>query len=532
MATIGAGGAAGALPGGASGRSGKRPNIVVVMADDMGYSDVGCMGSEIETPNVDRLAGGGIKFNNFYNAARCCPTRASLLTGLYPHQAGVGHMSTDHGTPPYQGFLNRQCVTIAEALKPAGYHTFMSGKWHLGGAKNVDGTWPVDRGFDEHFGFMAGSTSYHRPGKASVPVHNHEPFEPGDDFYTTDDFTDHAIGCIEDSHKKDGAPYFLYLAYNAPHWPLHAKPDDIEKYEDRYLSGWDVLRRERYERMIEMGLVDPDWPLTRRDRGTPPWKAISPWKKKRLARKMAVYAAMVDSMDQNVGRLLRAIEATGESDNTLVMFLADNGACSEYMYTGISYNPKYAKLGDTIGSEVGTEESFATYGRGWSNACNTPFKLHKHWTNEGGISTPLIARWPSVIRRPGETSQEVGHVIDLMATCLDAAGADYPESYDGEDITPLEGKSLVPVFETGRRESHDAIYWEHEGNRAIRVGNHKLVSDYPGSWKLYDMEADRVETNNLARANKGKAQELSATWKDWADRVGVRPWHPLKALKF
>jgi arylsulfatase len=324
LKTMGAGGALLSMPGaGRAGSSGpaERPNIVLIMADDMGYSDLGCYGSEIETPNLDGLAEDGLKFTQFYNAARCCPTRASLLTGLYPHQAGVGHMVDDRGAPGYRGHLNRQCVTIAEALKRGGYHTLMAGKWHVG---HGEGMWPVDRGFDEHFGILQGATNYFNPAPRSLLARNRELVEAGQDFYTTDDFTDYAIQFMEDYHGRNGAPFFLYVAYNAPHWPLHARPEDIEKYEGRYMKGWDALREERQQRQLSMGLVDPEWPLSRRDKKAPAWNKVSADKKREMAHKMAVYAAMVDCMDRNIGRVVESVRKTGRMDNTLIMFLSDN----------------------------------------------------------------------------------------------------------------------------------------------------------------------------------------------------------------
>lgn len=520
---MGAATAAVAMGGRAGAKTG-RPNIVLIMADDMGFSDLGCYGSEISTPNLNRLAAGGIRFRNFYNAARCCPTRASLLTGLYPHQAGVGHMNENRGTPAYQGYLNRSCVTIAEAMKGSGYHTYMAGKWHVG---LREGHWPNDRGFDEFFGMLSGATNYFKPAPMARLCRNRERVEAGPGFYTTDAFTDHAIQFIRDGRKKDHDPFFLYLAFNAPHWPLHARPDDIARYEDRYLGGWEELREERYERQLELGMIDPRWKLTRRDRGAPPWKMLSPARKRMMAHKMAVYAAMVDRVDQNVGRLLETLRDLGIDDNTLVMFLSDNGACHESGPFGWESIPGYAPFWKTAGKEIGSAESFASYGRSWSNASNTPFRLHKHWTNEGGISTPLIANWPGVIRTKGQITDQVGHIIDIMATCVDAAGAKYPETHNGEAITPLEGKSLTPVFKTGAREGHQAIFWEHEGNRAVRSGKWKLVSDYPGPWQLYDMESDRTEIHNLARRDRGRVKSMAEAHRAWADRVGVMPWNPL-----
>jgi len=526
MKAAGTGAAGLALSGASAAQSasGRRPNIVLIMADDMGFSDIGCFGSEIQTPNIDRLSRQGLNFTQFYNCARCCPTRASLLTGLYPHQAGVGHMTHDHNKPGYRGHINHSSVTIAEALGPAGYHTLMAGKWHVGAKP---GMWPADRGFDRHFGILAGSCNFFRPNPRGKLVLDREKAETGEGFYTTDAFTDYALEFMRDCRGRDDKPFFLYLSHNAPHWPLHAWPEDIAKYEGRYLSGWDELREERHERMKKLGVVDPAWRLSPRDRGTPPWKAVPGPLKQRMALKMAVYAAMVDSMDQNIGRVIAQLEEMGELDNTLIMFLSDNGACHEYWAYGFDFLPGESPLRP---GPIGSADSFTSYGRGWSNAGNTPFRLHKHWAHEGGIATPLIAHWPAVIKEGGKLTHEPGHVIDLMTTCLDMAGAEYPQEHAGRRITPLEGKSLSPVFETGSREPHQAIYWEHEGNRAVRQGDWKIVSDYPGGWQLYNLAEDRTELNNLARKNPAKLKELAALYKGWADRVGVLPWNPAWAV--
>jgi arylsulfatase len=478
-----------------------RPNIVIIMADDMGFSDLGCYGSEIDTPNLDRLAAGGLRFTQFYNTARCCPTRASLLTGLYPHQAGVGHMVEDKGRPGYQGKLNDRCVTIAEALRPAGYRTMMAGKWHVGEKKPH---WPCDRGFDRYFGLISGGSSYFRLDKGRQMALDHEPWTPPDDgFYMTNAFTDHAVRFVDEA-AKIGKPWFLYLAFTSPHWPLHALPEDIAKYRGKYKGGWDALREARHKRMIEMGIVDAKWPLTPRDAQAPAWEDVKNQDERDL--RMAVYAAQIDRMDRNIGRLTAKLKELGAEENTLVLFLADNGGCAEEIHRGKK------------DAEIGTAESFESYGLPWANASNTPFRLYKHWVHEGGISTPLIARWPAVIKAPGIT-REPGHLIDLMATCLDVAGAEYPK-----DKTPLEGKSLAPVFRTGKREGHEAIYWEHEGNRAVRMGKWKLVARHKGDWELYDLDADRTELHNLAAQDAERVKSMAARYDAWAARSQVDPW--------
>ena len=488
-----------------------RPNVVVVMADDMGFSDIGCYGSEIATPNLDRLAAGGLRFTQFYNTARCCPTRAALLTGLYQHQAGIGHMVGDDGLPAYRGFLNDRCVTIAEALGRGGYRTYMAGKWHVG---ERPPHWPRQRGFERFFGLVSGASNFWRLDKGRQMAIDDEPYVPvGEDFYMTDAFTDHAVKFIEE-HGKSDKPFFLYLPYTAPHWPLHAWPEDIAKYRGKYLEGWDALRRARHQRMIDMGIVKSDWPLTPRDPDAPVWENV---KNKRMRDlKMAVYAAQIDRMDQNIGRVMQAVRTIGAEANTLVLFLADNGGCAEEVNRG------------TKGVPPGPADSFLSYGLPWANASNTPFRLYKHWVHEGGISTPLIAYWPAVIKQGGKITPQTGHLIDIMATCLDVSGTDYPETHKGKPITPLEGKSLLPILKGKQRKGHDVIYWEHEGNRAVRQGKWKIVSRHPGDWELYDLEADRTELNDLAPDHPDKVKQLARLYQAWAHRVGAMPGDELQ----
>ncbi len=507
----------------ASSRASGKPNIVLIMADDMGYSDIGCYGGEIHTPHLDRLASEGVRFSQFYNGARCCPTRASLLTGLYAHQAGIGFMVGNQGYPAYQGYLNEQCVTIAEALKPAGYRTLMSGKWHVGEQRPH---WPTDRGFDRYFGLISGAANYFDPSKTKAQgvtrkmAVDDRPYEPPKDgFYMTDAFTDHAVEFLDEA-RQDDKPFFLYLAYTAPHWPLHAWPEDIAKYKGKYRQGWDRLREERRQRMVQMGLIREDWAISPRDEKTWPWEQEKDQELMDL--KMAIYAAQVERMDAGIGRVLRKIEALGQRDNTLVMFLADNGGCAEGGPTGFDNRKN--------GLPPGGVDSYMSYGLSWANASNTPFRRYKHWVHEGGIATPFIASWPAVMKQRGTITHEVGHIIDVMATCVDAAGGEYPKTHGGKAVTPLEGKSLLSVFLDGRREGHDALFWEHEGNRAVRQGKWKLVSARGGSWELYDLEADRTELNNVIEAHPEKARELEALYRAWAERCGVQPW-PIKKPK-
>lgn len=493
-------------------RSMKRPNIILIMNDDMGYCDLGCYGSEIATPNLDMLAAGGMRFTQFYNTARCCPSRASLLTGLYAHQAGVGDMVRNLGVPAYQGYLNDRCVTIAEALRAAGYRTHMSGKWHVGENRPH---WPTDRGFDRYFGLISGASSYWQLDQGRQMAMDDKPWTPPDDgsFYMTDAISDHAVKLIGENAKAD-KPFFHYVAYTAPHWPLHAHPADIDKYRGKYLKGWDQLRLERHARMKQMGIVDEKWKLSDRHPKAPAWDEVEDKETRDL--KMAVYAAQIECMDRGIGRIMQAVRRAGIEQDTLVLFLADNGGCAEEINRG------------KAGAAPGTKESYTSYGLPWANASNTPLRLFKVWVHEGGISTPLIAYWPGVIAKGG-LSKEVGHVIDLMPTCLEAAGAQYPKQHGGKDITPVEGKSLLATLRGGKRQGHEAIYWEHEGHRAIRKGDWKLVGQRGGEWELYNLADDRTETNDLIAKEPVRAAELQAMWDAWAKKVGVEPFEKLRA---
>jgi len=510
-----------------------RPNIVIILADDLGFSDFGCYGSEIATPNIDRLAANGTRFTQFYNTGRCCPTRASLLTGLYSHQVGIGHMVEDRGSPAYRGDLGRNGVTIAEALKPVGYRTAMSGKWHVASAldgKNKD-SWPRQRGFDRFYGLLGSVRSYYDP---PTLTDDNTLIRAGKDFYLTDAITDHAVASIAEM-SKEKAPFFLYVAYTAPHWPMHAKPEDIAKYKDKYKHGWDTLRKERHERMIDMGLVKKEWGLTPRDTGVPAWdkETDKDWQ----AMRMAVYAAMIDRMDQGVGRIRKQLKDSNRDDNTLILVLADNGGCAEEMtaewrnrFPEKTRDGTPTKVGNDPKVMPGPEHVFQSYGLGWANASNTPFRLYKHWSHEGGIATPLIAHWPATIKKPAITHQP-GHLIDIMATCLEVAGAEYPKKHGDHAITPLEGKSLLPIIQGKTRPGHDALFWEHEGNKAVRMASWKLVSRHPDAWELYDLDADRTEMLNLASKQPDRVKEMAAKYAAWADRVGVRPWEKVNPEK-
>jgi arylsulfatase len=495
------------------------------MADDLGFSDLGCYGSEIDTPVLNGLADKGVRFTQFQNTARCCPTRAALLTGLYSHQAGIGHMVEDYGYPAYRGELNNQCVTIAEALKPAGYGTAIFGKYHV--ARNNPrqiANWPLQRGFDTFYGTVAGAVNFFNP---RTLVRGNTPIEPDKpDYYFTDAICDEAAQYIGARGRGNQQPFFLYLAHTAPHWPMQAREREIEKYKDRYHGGWDKLREERHARMVRMGLVKKEWGITPRDPAIPAWESAA--NKEWQARRMAVYAAMIDRLDQGIGRVLAALDRTGERDNTLVLFLADNGGCAEGMgnqpnspYDGTTLDGKVVRRGNNPAVMPGPGDVFQSYGPEWAHASNTPFRLYKHWEHEGGISTPLIAHWPAGINRPNRLDHQHGHLIDIMATAVDVAGADYPKTRNSQAVTPLEGKSLRPILEGKQREGHRAVFWEHEGNRAVRMGRHKLVAEYRKPWELYDMDKDRTEMNNLAAAQPDRVAAMDREWQQWADRAGV-----------
>ncbi|OXU14862.1 arylsulfatase [Sedimentisphaera salicampi] len=492
-----------------------RPNIILILADDMGFADIGCYGSEVQTPNLDKLAAQGIRFTQFYNSARCCPTRASLLTGLHPHQAGIGWMTDkwaenqreNLNSPAYTDGLNKECITIAEGLKRGGYHTMMSGKWHVGEDRDR-GHWPFQRGFDKSFSLIVGASSYFRMNP-NVTVLNDKKIDANhDDFYITDEFTKYANKFIEEAAEEKQEPFFMYLAYTSPHWPLHARPEDIEKYRGKYKAagGWPGVRAERFERMKKMGIIDPSWDISEPDQGVLDWSSVD---QDEMDLRMAVYAAQIDSMDQNIGKLVEKLEELDIRDNTLIMFLADNGACAEH------YNKKEGK--------IGSADSMTAYWQSWANVSNVPFRRYKHWAHEGGIATPLIANWPAQIKKHGMITPEPGHITDIMATCLDLADTAYPETYDGHQITPLEGKSLASIFTKGTRPGHDYICVEHEGHRCCRKGKWKLVAVANEPWELYDMEADRTETNDLASEHPDKVAELEADYNTWAAKCNVRP---------
>jgi arylsulfatase len=507
----------------------ERPNIILIMADDMGFSDIGCYGSEIHTPNIDRLAQEGIRFTRMYNNAWCSPSRASLLTGLYPQQAGMGVLAGPKPGPegPYQGYLNRNCITLAEVLRQAGYRTALSGKWHLGEYKPH---WPTDRGFDHYFGLISGAANYFDITKTkggSVVRHmalDDQPYNPPKEgFYMTDAITNYAVKTLN-NQKDQNQPFFLYVAYTAPHWPLHALPEDIAKYKDQYNLGWDSLRIKRFNKQIQIGILNKNSKLSPRDPEVEAWGTLPDTRKKEMAEKMAVYAAQIDRMDQGIGQILDKLNSIKKKENTIVIFLSDNGGCAETGIWGFDRRNN--------GLPPGGVDSYMSYGQSWANASNTPFRYFKKWLHEGGISTPLIIRWPVSIakEREGKIVNQVGHLIDIMPTLCELTGANYPKQLNGKTILPLEGQSLVPQIKKGETVPHKPLYWSLNGHKAILLGDYKLEAiDDKAPWELYDIKNDRSELNNLAGKNAGKVKLMSDMWKKWADKVGVFRNPPKKA---
>jgi arylsulfatase len=506
-----------------------RPNIVVVLVDDMGWSDIGPFGSEISTPNLDMLAARGVRFAQFYATPRCSPTRASLLTGLYPHQAGMGHLDNviRRGSIGTTGRLNDQSVTIPEVLREAGYFTAMSGKWHLG---QDNGSPPWARGFDRTLSLRAGGMYFpnqnYQGGDNALTARAREPLflngtatprdAPvfGKEWYATYLWTDFALKFVDEARQAN-RPFFLYLPYNAPHFPLMAPAELIAKYRGKYKAGWDALREERYRRQIKMGLIDSRWPLSPREADSPAWVSLSDEAKDRFDHLMAVYAAMIEAIDTGVGTLVKGLETRGMLDNTLIVFMSDNGANAESGPDG-RYN----------GDPPGGPNSDLYLGMNWATLGSTPFRRFKHFTHEGGIASPLIVHWPRGITasRRGAIEQQPTHLVDVMATAIDVTGAKYPSSFRGNAIHPYEGISLRPALDGRPLNRPRPLLWEHEGNRAARSGNWKIVSVWPGEWELYDMAADRVERSNLAAQRPDIVKTMAAEWEAWARRTNVDPW--------
>ena len=499
-----------------------RPNIVIIMADDMGFSDLGCYGGEIPTPNLDQLAESGLRFTQFYNTGRCCPTRAALLTGLYPHQAGVGHMTEDKGAlmPGYRGRLTSRCVTIAEVLKEAGYFTAAAGKWHVGSERS---SLPLQRGFDRFFGVPQGGGFYFkaRPGRDVLEgnrvVYNADR-QPPEGWYSTDAWNEAAVRYVQTAREL-GKPFFLYLAHNAPHFPLQVPQAEIGKHLERYAKGWDPIRDARWAKQQKLGLTTEAWRLSRRDLPARSWATLPAPEKARQQKAMAIYAAMVEHLDKTIADLIAALKKERAYENTVILFLSDNGGCAEGGV--LAEDSEMSAIEDW-----GSERSFIRCGRLWANVQNTPFREYKHFTHEGGIASPLIVHWPAGLpqSRRGKFCRTPAHVIDLMATCIDLALTDYPRMHAGRELLPLEGESLVPLLEGSEEPLHPALYWEHEGNRAIRVGDWKLVARHNQPWELYDLRVDRSERSNVATLHPQRVQTLANQWETWARNSYVLPW--------
>lgn len=520
----------------------ERPNVLLILADDMGFSDIGCYGSEIETPHLNRLAGEGLRFSQMYNVARCCPSRACLLTGLYPHAAGIGHMTNHLGAAEYQGYLNESCITIAEALKHAGYQTAMAGKWHVGGKYSVGENMslagqagyptPRQRGFDRFFGILEGAGSYYNP---HTLMENETPIylAPQDDFYLTEAIGKHACDML-DTFAANDSPWFLYTAFTAPHWPLHARQKDIDHYRNVYTCGWDEVRRKRYERLVDMKMIRDIWEISPRDSGAPAWKNAE--NKALEAEKMAVYAAQVTALDREIGHILTKLEELGIADNTLTIFLSDNGGCAEELPTTgwiQELAPPYTlddvpvAMGNDAPVHPGGPDSYMSYGLPWANASNTPFRLFKHWIQEGGISTPCIIHWKNGVKRAGEIEHESAHFVDILPTVLEATQSIMPREYKGVPRLALQGESICASF-TGRWHRKAPIFWEHEGNCGVREGRYKLVRKYPGPFELYDMENDRTELHDLAKQKPKQVAQMAKQYQVWANKTGVRNWDTFK----
>lgn len=500
----------------------KKPNIILIMADDMGYSDLGFFGAEIETPNIDQLARNGLVMTQFYNTSRCCPSRAALLTGLYQHETGIGEMTGNLGHPSYQGYLNEKCVTIAEVLKENGYTTLMSGKWHVGGEK---ANWPRQRGFDKFFGFPAGGGVYFSPIRSGRQVIlDDDPVAiDSANFYSTDAFTDYAIQFVDEhmaSNEPTKSPFFLYLPHIAPHFPLQAKEEDIQKYRGSYKEGFSAIRAKRYQKLVASGIVSEEFKLSDPDEQVLDWSTLSEAEKDTFDLKMSVYAAQMTSMDRGIGKLISRLKELGVFDNTLIIFLSDNGGTHEAID-----NAEFS------GGPIGSRNSFVSYSRSWANVSNTPFRMYKHWVHEGGISTPLIMHYPALINE-SKISNDVGHIMDIMPTLLELTGTEYPSTYNGKDILPLRGKSLLPLMEGKERDGHEYLFWEHRGNKAGRNGKWKIVQKQgERTWELYDLDSDRTELNDLSNKYPDLVVELERKYNVWAADAGVLTWEEVERLR-
>jgi len=533
-------------PSQSPGKSPSQPNIILVLLDDLGYSDLGAYGGEIETPHIDQLAADGLRFTQTYNAARCCPSRAALMSGLYSHQAGLADFTGPDRSatlgPAYQNKLGDDCVTLARVLKDTGYQTYYVGKWHLNRKVN-----PINRGFDEFYGYIHGHSKpqwdpelYQRLPKGRTPELTYKPKA----FYATDVFTDYALEFIDQSVSKE-APFFLFLAHSSPHFPLHAPAETRDKYIETYRRGWDVLRKERFKRQQDIGLAESTWALTDLSKvpidakeptngyggkQNPHWNDLTDVRREDLAHRMAIYAAMVEHVDRGIGRLIKKLKAQGKFENTLIMITSDNGACYEWGPFGFDVHNRIvgAVLHEArFLQKMGLRGSYHSVGSGWANLSNTPFRLFKHYNHEGGNCSPLVAHWPGGIKRPNRWIRTPVHLIDFMPTFLDIANAEYPRNVDGRNIQPFEGMSLSPIFAGADTLSERTLCFDHFGSSAIRKGDWKLVRCNERlndrRWELYNIADDRCETRDLISTNPELFQEMEQAWLSWAQRVKLSP---------
>ena len=495
-----------------------RPNVIVILVDDLGFSDLGCYGGEIPTPNIDALAEQGMKFSNFYNAARCCPSRAALLTGIYPHQAGIGHMMEDKGEdhPAYRGHLNAQNVTIGEMMKQAGYFTAMTGKWHVGQAKGII---PSTRGFDRSLNAPAGGFYYGDHPNAKLfldgnSIANNSEQLP-ENWYSTDLWTKFGLKFIDEAIQAQ-KPFLLYLAHNAPHFPLQGPEEDIAKFRGKYKAGWKKFREARYQKQLDIGLFPANYKLPPMNPLVPDWDTLSEVEKDKYDHLMAIYAAVVSRLDQSVGDLVKGLKEKGVFENTLILFLSDNGG-----------NPEPSALGKYIGKNPGDSKSDIFLGQGWAEVNCTPFWAYKHHTHEGGIATPGIISWPNGIhsKLKGTIQRQSAHITDIMATLVDLANVKYPKQFQGNSITPYVGVSLLPALAGKKVKRKEPIYWEHEGNKAIIQGDWKLVAEHTEDWQLYNLANDRTELHNVNAQFPEKVAELTSLYTAWFAKIKAEPWN-------
>ena len=508
-----------------------KPNILLILADDMGYSDLGCYGGEIETPNIDNLAEQGVRFTQFYNTARCCPSRASLMTGLYPHETGIGHMTHKvFQGPVYQGYLNDKCVTIPEILGNNGYSTYMVGKWHMG---TEEVAWPGNRGFNHYFGIHNWVDSYYRvlpdceiyeDGKLVMkPTGKKDVQQPnGKEWYTTEVFTNKALEYLQ-SCKTEQNPFFLYMAYNAPHWPLEAPDSLIEKYLPRYKNGWTSLMNEKLKRLKKMKILEVSSELA--NQNIPEWEPLPDSIREDLVFKRAMYAAQVDALDYNVGRLINFLKENEMFDNTIVIFLSDNGCSAEPIDVDFGFNFCVNTKWNYSDWKYNSGRAGISQGRVWSIVSNAPFRLYKRFIHEGGISTPFIISYPNKIKKGGTLVNVPAYLPDVLPTLMEYTGNIYPEKFKGIEIESPKGVSLVSAIRNKKFIRHIPFFWEHEGSGGVRLENWKLVTTNikTKKWELYNLDNDRAENHDLADLFPEKEKELKSLWEEWAEKIKVLP---------